>query len=63
MQIKKKPFNIKKVHLGRRVELFKSNWGLFECSVELTNGKVIDGFIQSDLSGNCIDETSFEPEE
>jgi hypothetical protein len=59
----KKIGKIKKIHLGRRVDIFKSNWALFECSVELTNGKVIDGFIQSDFAGNLIDETSFEPEE
>jgi hypothetical protein len=54
---------IKKIHLIRKVDTFKSNWLLWECEAELKDGTVVNGFVQGDHFGELVDNDSFEPEE
>jgi len=54
---------IRRVTLGRKVDRLKSNWYVWGCDAILNNGAVVPGFIQGDISGNCVDFSSFEREE
>lgn len=47
-------------HLGTMIDCLKSNWYLYHCEMEDENGKIVEGAIQADSTGELIAEDSFE---
>jgi hypothetical protein len=50
-------------HLIRKIDSLKSNWFLWECDREQSDGTLEHGTVQADYQGDGVAEDSFEADE